>query len=845
MSAAPPVLSERDLCGLAGARAPEQVYELVLKSKELTALPPAISRLKKLRALDANNNRIGKVDIALLRSVGDLRELRLASNKLTMLPDMRHNTRLENLYLQGNSIRDFSNVLLKCRALKTLWVSNNQLEGKLDTVLLPSSVQSLDLSHNRLEHVIVRKLKKLEALLLTDNKLVDAPDISSCPLLDELDLSRNNLARCDTLGNKQSLAKHSISVMRLNSNRISRLKDLPRLKELSELELAGNRVKTIANIAKAFPALEVLDVSDNVLTELNATIEAVSELEFLVELVLQDNPCCEGMSRTAYRQMVCSRLPGLEFLDGVAVADKDRSLQHSAPFEAKHAALPSSSSPSYSSSSSSVAAAAAVPRARPQSARAGGRAAVPLVRPSTAKSRGDTDAKQLEKRIASLLQERTESIKDTKHKFSRVLSECHQALQELGGGPKSERKHHSNPTTSSQRGNKTPPRTPRGQNDSLSKPKSRARPQSARRPSSAHSRRSKLTAAKQFSTIVYRGDADGSAVQAALRASPSPPVRASLSENKNKQLSRSSSSYSSQATVKRTAAVMQEKEAAVVKAATHVSGRRAPARTPRAKALRKKAAQGSVPALLRRAQNYDSNSSGSDGDGDLPGWRQVQPAVVRSPEPAPSPSPKQQQQRQHERPALYGITASSSDEDEGGGDQAAEAAALSVFAEQRQVNKFSTATSTPIAATAVAAVAPVLTQIDLSAAVQHQEQEAREDDQELKPVETDAEMKAKIDMGLKKVRGDAVMFARPSSARRSARRATAPTRSSTATPSSSIMSSSPSSSRARPMSGKTINTTKVSVKRAPSKQQHKPSIRRTGGNPFLKKKKKQNAVAAK
>jgi hypothetical protein len=112
-------------------------------------------------------------------------------------------------------------------------------------------------------------------------------------------------------------------VLRLDGNHIKSLDGLKALPELNELSLARNQLSSLEGLAKFCPQLEILDVAENRLSSVKRLVSALTPLEELVELRLENNPLVEG-NPTNYRQRICGGLPSLQFLDTTAVVPAER-----------------------------------------------------------------------------------------------------------------------------------------------------------------------------------------------------------------------------------------------------------------------------------------------------------------------------------------------------------------------------------------------------------------------------------------------------------------------------------------------------------------------------------------
>lgn len=146
-------------------------------------------------------------------------------------------------------LSNLTNLVLCHNKLKQVPVSINKLQ----------SLKLLDLSRNQLESIPpeMTELGALQTLNVSGNCLSDFPDVSSLCMLHIFDLSHNAL---------EVLPEGIPSVELLH---------------LAEIKVNGNKLKEIPTNMSELPALKILDVSDNGLTEISADIcECVKLKEF-------------------------------------------------------------------------------------------------------------------------------------------------------------------------------------------------------------------------------------------------------------------------------------------------------------------------------------------------------------------------------------------------------------------------------------------------------------------------------------------------------------------------------------------------------------------------------------
>ncbi|XP_053205855.1 chaoptin-like [Panonychus citri] len=233
------------------------LQSLDLSYNQLRALDSNIFKgLKNLTQLNLNGNQFTTIPYPSLSSLRTLKVLGLASNRLTELtihsfpPSL--SSSLRTLNLTGNRLTNLATGSLShLTQLTDLYLAHNQL-----THLKPSSMEgltsleTLDLSSNLLDNVpteTLNGLRKLRKLYLGSNLIEtlekDGLGLGDLPLLELLDLSRNNLI---SLGDRHVFT------------------GLPKLKTL---DLGYNSLRKLdlaeEQLFAPLTRLETLDLTDN------------------------------------------------------------------------------------------------------------------------------------------------------------------------------------------------------------------------------------------------------------------------------------------------------------------------------------------------------------------------------------------------------------------------------------------------------------------------------------------------------------------------------------------------------------------------------------------------------
>ncbi|XP_045212349.2 protein phosphatase 1 regulatory subunit 7-like [Mercenaria mercenaria] len=290
-----------------------KIYEINLHASELTNIDN-MDKFKKVKVLDLSCNFIEQVQN--LDFNRDLKELKLYDNRLRKIDGLENLKELSSLQLQHNKIKSIGKGLHSLKKLKNLRIDCNQLL-KIETSELSICVQltSLDISYNMLDSLTaLNYLPNLEEVNASGNRLRSVSDLSKCKRLGEIDLSGN---RITDLSGLRGLPK--LLTLNISNNQLSSLKTMGRLKSLQDLLAMGNHINELSTVATQLPALEVLDLTDNEITDWDE-FYYLEEMSELVELFISGNPFCalDG-PMPHYYSAIQAVLPDLEIIDGAHI----------------------------------------------------------------------------------------------------------------------------------------------------------------------------------------------------------------------------------------------------------------------------------------------------------------------------------------------------------------------------------------------------------------------------------------------------------------------------------------------------------------------------------------------
>ncbi|XP_078055913.1 PH domain leucine-rich repeat-containing protein phosphatase 1 [Mustelus asterias] len=246
---------------------PNNLTFMDVSRNRLDSLPEWVSEGKKLEVLDISHNQICELPAKLFCS-GSLRKLLAGHNQLRRLPERFERTQAEVLDFQHNHLTELpSNLFLKADCLRCLNVSANKLEILPPSCLSEennSVLQELYLTNNYLTDKCVPLLTGhtcLKVLHLAYNRLQSFPASKMAKLeeLEEIDLSGNKLKTIPTtIMNCKRM--HTVIA---HSNCIEVFPEVMQLPEIKCVDLSCNELNEITLPENLPLKLQELDLTGN------------------------------------------------------------------------------------------------------------------------------------------------------------------------------------------------------------------------------------------------------------------------------------------------------------------------------------------------------------------------------------------------------------------------------------------------------------------------------------------------------------------------------------------------------------------------------------------------------
>ncbi|KAM9764852.1 PH domain leucine-rich repeat-containing protein phosphatase 2 isoform 1-T1 [Menidia menidia] len=246
---------------------PNQMTHMDLSQNLLEYLPDWVCDCRKIEILDVTYNLLSELPSRLLNSLS-LRKLLAGNNRLQRVPDLLDHVPLEALDLQHNKLTELPEGLFnKALNLKYLNVSANALESIPPSSQLEESLSTLQefyLTRNHLNEncgALLVGHQNLRILHIAYNQLLSFPasKLSKLELLEELNLSGNKLR---TIPSTVSSCKR-LHTLIAHSNHINVFPEILHLPEIKLVDLSCNELTEI-QLPDSLPAtLQELDLTGN------------------------------------------------------------------------------------------------------------------------------------------------------------------------------------------------------------------------------------------------------------------------------------------------------------------------------------------------------------------------------------------------------------------------------------------------------------------------------------------------------------------------------------------------------------------------------------------------------
>ncbi|CAG9853693.1 unnamed protein product [Phyllotreta striolata] len=286
-------VSEKALDGLL------QLEILDISDNRISEINPlSMKFVTELKILNMANNQLSLIGPSLLSHAKNLRKFNASNNQLAeVLPHtFDANQNLQEVDFSINLIVQFPGSLYGLEKLKKLDLSRNRLKSINSTIVSSlTDLREIKLSKNYvqiLEADTFNHLRHLKAIYLDDNEisLVESNFIKMLPSLKSIHLNRNQIEQLPSYAFNTLLSLQNVELQE-NKLRFIDPQAFHLVPQLLTLNLTHNEIYNIEDVGlKSIKSLELLDVSFNKITKLRSNLD---DLEWLVELRLQNNLICE------------------------------------------------------------------------------------------------------------------------------------------------------------------------------------------------------------------------------------------------------------------------------------------------------------------------------------------------------------------------------------------------------------------------------------------------------------------------------------------------------------------------------------------------------------------------
>ena len=228
---------------------------LVMEQPNLDDLQ-MLSSLTQLKNLCIRGCPLSATDLSIIGALPNLEFLILTDCSLTNISGLSNASRLVNLDLRNNAIKDLS-PLSFLENLSVVNLSSNALTN-LSPLSALENLTALDVSYNSLTTLVpLATCPKLTTLVASNNQIATIPVFNNTTVLTSLELSNNDLTDVSALGQYTSLTGLSLSY-----NQISDVSSLAALDRLTIVDISHNKITTLPAWSKDCALVEI-DASYN------------------------------------------------------------------------------------------------------------------------------------------------------------------------------------------------------------------------------------------------------------------------------------------------------------------------------------------------------------------------------------------------------------------------------------------------------------------------------------------------------------------------------------------------------------------------------------------------------
>lgn len=245
---------------------------LVMENPNLDGLA-MLSSLTQLKNLCIRGCPLSATDLSIIGALPNLEFLILTDCSLTNISGLSNASRLVNLDLRNNAIKDLSPLSFLSN-LSVVNLSSNALTN-LSPLSGLGNLTALDVSYNSLTSLIpLATCPKLTTLVATNNQIAQIPLFEYPTVLTSLSLSNNDLTDASALSQYTSLTGLDLSY-----NKISDVSSLSGLNKLTVVDISHNQITALPSWSKNCALVEI-NGSYNKITSVSA-LRGLSQLNYV------------------------------------------------------------------------------------------------------------------------------------------------------------------------------------------------------------------------------------------------------------------------------------------------------------------------------------------------------------------------------------------------------------------------------------------------------------------------------------------------------------------------------------------------------------------------------------
>ncbi|MBI3139143.1 MAG: hypothetical protein HYZ15_11200 [Sphingobacteriales bacterium] len=242
-----------------------QDWRYMKSEKIFTSLEEALEKPAVVYNLSLSDRDIYNKDFSGIKSMLNLRYLALDDAELEQLPTGLFDqlTELRTLSMVRNKFTKLPEHIRKLKKLEYLVMYDNEIDSIPDWIGEMKNLETLILPRNKLVFIsaAVGKLKKLKDLSVGDNQIKNLPDeIGDLTSLEILELNENKLA-----GISESVTRlKNLQGLHLNNNQLIKLpENIGLLQKLETLQLGTNKLKSLPFSMQQLTRLDHIGLENN------------------------------------------------------------------------------------------------------------------------------------------------------------------------------------------------------------------------------------------------------------------------------------------------------------------------------------------------------------------------------------------------------------------------------------------------------------------------------------------------------------------------------------------------------------------------------------------------------